>query len=143
MSYLWSFFTPLPLAYWAIVVGEHRQWADILTRAILGLSLGGFVVGLLWSLWARQQMVVRFLVPLLITHVAAFLVGDIFRSLLTGPKSLLGLLALLYLVAEVVAVLWAMSRLGNTRVAAVLLGWFCILYAALPVLYFADAVGVF
>ena len=143
MSYLWSFFTPLPLAYWTIVVGEHRQWADILTRAILGLSLAGFVVGLLWSLWARQQMVVRFLVPLLITHVAAFLVGDIFRSLLTGPKSLLGLLALLYLVAEVVAVLWAMSRLGNTRVAAVLLGWFCILYAALPVLYFADAVGGF
>jgi hypothetical protein len=143
LSYLWSFFAPLPLAYWTIVVGEHRQWADILTRAILGLSLAGFVVGLLWSLWARQQMVVRFLVPLLITHVAAFLVGDVFRSLLTGPKSLLGLLALLYLVAEVVAVLWAMSRLGNTRVAAVLLGWFCILYAALPVLYFADAVGGF
>jgi len=143
LSYLWSFFAPLPLAYWAIVVGEHRQWADILTRAILGLSLGGFVVGLLWSLWARQQMVVRFLVPLLITHLAAFLVGDVFRSLLTGPKSLLGLLALIYLVAEVVAVLWAMSRLGNTRVAAVLLGWFCILYAALPVLYFADSVGGF
>lgn len=143
MSYLWSFFAPLSLAYWAIVMGEHRQWADILTRAILGLSLAGFVVGLLWSLWARQQMVVRFLVPLLITHIAAFLVGDMFRSLLTGPKSLLGLLALLYLVAEVVAVLWAMSRLGNTRVAAALLGWFCILYAALPVLYFADSVGGF
>ena len=141
MSYLWSFFAPLPLAYWGIVVGSDRQWADILTRAILGLSLAGFAVGLLWSLWARQQMVVRFLVPLLITHVAAFLVGDVFRSLLGGPKSLLGLLAPLYFVAEVVAVLWAMSRLGNTRVAAVLLGWFCILYSSLPMLYFADAVG--
>jgi hypothetical protein len=143
MTILFNFFAPLPLAFFSILMGENRQWGDPLTRAILGLSFAAFVIGLLWALWRRERSVALFLIPLLITHLATFLVGDIFRSLLTGPKALLGLVALIYLVVEVVAVLWAMSRLGNSRLPALLIGWFCVLYAALPVLYFAQGIGSF
>jgi len=141
VAILFNFFAPLPLAFFSILMGENRQWGDPLTRTILGLSFAAFVIGLLWALWRRERGVALFLVPLLITHIATFLVGDIFRSLLAGPKALLGLIALVYLVVEVVAVLWAMSRVGSSRMPALLIGWFCVLYAALPVLYFAQGIG--
>src|SRR5438105_1585718 len=129
MERLWILFVGLADEYARILLGYEPEFPGLAMRIVLGASVAGLVAGLIWAIWQRQKLMLLWLVPFVLTHALIAL----FQFFIAG--------ALLYVIVEIAAVLLVLSHTYRTAVPSLLIGWFCLLYAALPILYFGASLA--
>jgi len=127
-----------PHTYGELVLGYWPTVADPALRLVLPASGACLLAGLIWAALRRERAVAWFLLPVILAHLQ-----PLGMALLGFAPTGTGILILvvIYIVAEISLILLAVTYCRRARIASLLIGWFCLVYGALPVYYLVLALS--